>query len=44
VDIDGFPLLSVKAPAFFVGHSAIRVKRIDGYIHLQRVDRVETCP
>ena len=37
-------ILRVSAPGFFVGHSAIRVKRIDGYIHLQRVDRVETCP
>ena len=37
-------LLAVRAPAVFVGHSAIRIKRIDGYIHLQRVDRVETCP
>jgi hypothetical protein len=37
-------ILAVSAPAYFVGFSAIRVKRIDGYIHLQRVDRAERCP
>ena len=37
-------LLAVRAPGFFVGHSAIRIKRIDGYIHLQRANRTESCP
>lgn len=37
-------LLAVRAPAIFVGYSAIRIKRIDGYIHLQRANKVEVCP
>jgi hypothetical protein len=36
--------LAVRAPAFFVGYSAIRIKRIDGYIHLQRIDSPNDCP
>jgi len=42
--IDDSGLLTVRAPAFFVGYSSIRVKRIDGYIHLQRVDEPVSCP
>ena len=41
---EGSGILAVRAPGYFVGHSAIRVKRIEGFIHLQRVDRVEACP
>ena len=37
-------ILSLRAPGFFVGYSAIRIKRIEGFIHLQRVDRAEACP
>ena len=48
-DIDEFRVsdggaLTVRAPAFFYGASAMRIRRIEGFLHLQRVDRDEPCP
>ena len=37
-------LIRVSAPGFFVGASAMRIKRVNGFVHLQRVNRISACP
>jgi len=37
-------VLSIRSAGFFYGASAMRVKRVDGFLHLQRVDLVGACP
>ena len=37
-------IVNVSAPGFFVGASSIRIKRVNGFIHLQRVDAIGACP
>jgi len=34
----------ISAPGFFVGASSIRIQRVNGFVHLQRVDQIGICP
>jgi hypothetical protein len=37
-------LLTIRSVGYFYGASAMRIRRVEGFLHLQRIDRNDACP